>query len=34
VHLFCDASLPEYDPVATRLLTERVGGFLGLIGSD
>ncbi len=33
-HLFCDASLPEYDPVATGLLVERVGGFLGLLGSD
>jgi dienelactone hydrolase len=28
-HLFADSSLPDYDEEATRLLTERVLGFLG-----
>jgi dienelactone hydrolase len=27
-HYFADSSLPSYDPAATRLLTERVLGFL------
>ena len=30
-HLFADAGLPGYDPAATRLLTDRVSGFLDAI---
>ena len=31
-HLFADASLPDYDEQAARLLTKRVRGFLQGIG--
>ena len=33
-HLFLDASLPAYDPSATKLLTQRVLSFLERTGSD
>ena len=31
-HYFADSSLPSYDESATRLLTERVLGFLDRVG--
>jgi len=31
-HYFADSSLPSYDAAATRLLTDRVLGFLARIG--
>jgi dienelactone hydrolase len=34
-HLFADSSLPDYDPAAAALLTERVLEFLGAVdGGD
>jgi dienelactone hydrolase len=33
-HLFADSSVPEYDPDAAALLTERVLAFLGAVDAD
>ena len=33
-HLFADRSLPDYDPAAAALLTERVLAFLAALEAD